>query len=196
MKIFWFDVETTGLLPWKHGIIQFAYLIEVDGVERERGSYRIQPFDTDEIDNKALEVNGVSREELTKYLDPAIWFSGTLLPLLGKYVNKFDRGDKFTPAGFNTDFDVSFLREFFKKNGDKFYGSWFNYDLIDPLQYLRFMQPKVPSIQSFPDKKLGTVCERFGVSLEGAHEAMADIIATRDLCQVLWEQSAVKSGSN
>lgn len=186
MKIFYFDVETTGLFPWKHGIVQLAYVIEVDFEEKESGSCFVRPFDSDEIDPKALAVNGLTKQQLDGFPEPTTFFSGTLLPLLAKYVDKYDKNDKFCPAGFNTQFDVDFLQSFFKKNGDKYYGSWFNYDIIDPLQALRFFQPSEEWIQKLPDKKLGTVAKHFGINLDNAHEALADIQATRELVHRLW----------
>lgn len=185
MKIFYFDVETTGLQPWKHDIVQLACLIEIDGTVKEEKAWYMRPFDESTIDQKALDVNNLTMEQLQKFPEPTVIFGQELIPLLAKYIDKYDRYDKFCPAGFNVGFDVDFLREFFKKNGDKYYGSWFNYDFIDPLQVLRFFQPNETWIQDLRDKKLGTVCEKYAIKLD-AHEALSDIRATRDLIHQMY----------
>lgn len=187
MKIFWFDVETTGLQPWKHDIVQLACMVEIDNVVKEEHSWFIRPFDEAAMDPKALAVNNLTPEQVAKFPEPTTVFNQDLIPLLSRHVDKFDKNDKLCPAGFNVDFDIDFLQQFFKKNGDKWYGSWFNYDAIDPLQHLRFMQPVNEKVQEMPNKKLITACQMYGVPLgDDAHEAMADIRATRTLTQKMW----------
>ena len=186
MKLFYFDVETTGLQPWKHGIVQLAYSVEIDLVEKESGCFFIKPFDSDEIDQKALDVNSLTREQLSHFPEPTVVFNQYLIPLLAKYIDKYDKNDKFCPAGFNAQFDIDFLQQFFKKNGDKWFGSWFNYDVVDPLQALRFFQPAEAWIKKLPDKKLGTLTRVLGIEHASAHDALSDIKATRELVHRLW----------
>lgn len=38
-KILWLDTETTGLNPKIHGLREFAFIIEIDGIEVEKGPY-------------------------------------------------------------------------------------------------------------------------------------------------------------
>lgn len=46
--------------------------------------------------------------------------------LLSKYVDRYNKKDKFFLAGYNiASFDNSFLRAWFIQNGDKYFGSWF-----------------------------------------------------------------------
>lgn len=127
MKKLYVDAETTGTDPKKHGLIQFSAVAVVDDVRVGSINLNIMPFTgIDEIDDGALEHNGVSREEL---------FSGDrLIPkeahyqicaFLGQFVNKFDKSDKFIWLGYRAGFDADFAREFFLKNGDSYYGSWF-----------------------------------------------------------------------
>ena len=176
-KAFYFDVETTGLNEWKNDIIQLAWIVEINGEIRDTGVTHVRPFDFTTIEPKALETNGMKLEELKDFPHPQEVHDG-LLQLLGKYVNKYDKGDKFHPAGYNVRFDVGFLQNFFKKNNDKYYGSWFNWKLVDPLAKLYEMDYE--GRISLPDYKLSTVCAHFGIPLM-AHDALSDIKATWEL---------------
>ncbi|MDD3178045.1 MAG: exonuclease domain-containing protein [Candidatus ainarchaeum sp.] len=70
MKKLYFDVETTGLNPEKHGLIQFSGIIEIDGEIKEKFNFKIKPFDSDLIEESALNVNNISREELNLFTEP------------------------------------------------------------------------------------------------------------------------------
>ena len=72
--------------------------------------------------------------------------------------------------------------EFFAKNGDVYYGSWFNWKRIDPLGVLYFMDGMGKI--SLPNYKLETVCDHFGIKID-AHDAISDIRATKQLIDIL-----------
>ena len=181
MKIFHFDVETTGTDPKEHDIVQLAYLVEIDGVDKEEGSLFMQPFDFDSISAEALTVNKLTIEQLRWFDNPRDVYSG-VCKILSKYVDKYNRADKFHPAGYNVGFDCDFFKEWFLKNGDVYYGSWFNWKQIDPLRVLYFMDGI--GVISLPDYKLETVCAHYGIEIE-AHEALSDIKATREIIRIL-----------
>src|SRR5687767_3506938 len=59
------DEETTGTDPMRHGLIQIAMRNYRDREPVDEPLVlKIQPFKTDIIEDTALEVNGVTREEL------------------------------------------------------------------------------------------------------------------------------------
>lgn len=181
-KVCWFDVETTGLSEFKNDVVQLAIIIEIDKKVVAEKEFKMQPFDFDTIEPKALECNGLTVEDLRKYPDPRQTYK-ELVAFLGKHVNKFDKGDKFHPAGYNVPFDIGFLKQYFKKNGDNYFGSFFNYKATDPLQLLYSMDAR--GLISLPSYKLVDVCKRFGIPQEKAHDAMCDIQATKNLMEFL-----------
>jgi len=180
-KAFYFDVETTGLNPFKNDIIQIAALVEINGEIKGEFVSNVKPFDMENIHPKALETNGVTKSELIKYPEPNQVYK-ELITFLAKYVNKFDKNDKFAPIGYNVKFDIDFLNNFFKKNQDKYYGSWFSWRYVDPLAILYHMDYRRKI--ALADYKLSTVCHHFGIPIE-AHEALSDIRATRELLYAL-----------
>ena len=94
MKLFFFDLETTGTNPGKHGIHQISGQIVIDGVVKEKFDFKVQPNPKAAIDDKALEVGGVTKEQILAY-PPMRDVYHALVDMLGKYVDKFNRKDKF-----------------------------------------------------------------------------------------------------
>lgn len=178
-KTLYHDTETTGTDPAYHGMIQLACLVDVDGEVIDENNWHIKPFKGDLLNKEAAEVTGISREDLDGFSEPEDVYR-EIVGFFSKHVDKYDRTDKFYPAGYNVRFDMGFLKRFFEKNGDKYFGSWFNGKYIDPLPRLHWMDwsGKI----SLPDYKLVTVCNQFGIELgDSAHDALADIRATRKL---------------
>ena len=99
---------------------------------------------------------------------------------LSQYVDRYDHDDKFVPVGFKVDFDSDFLRETWFAVGDKYGpGSYiFNcsWDIrADVAKMICRCGLRLPNY------KLSTICEHFGISLKGAHDALVDIKGTREL---------------
>ena len=173
-KILYFDSETTGIDPVKNDIIQLSGAVEIDGDVKEVFDIKMQPHSFENISNEALEVHGMTIEDIKKF-QPAKEGYYKFISILQKYVSKFDRSDKFYPAGYNAGFDINFVAEKFKKCGDKYLGSWWNWNAIDPLPILRWMDMKGKI--SLVNYKLETVCKHFGIEIK-AHDALSDIQAT------------------
>jgi len=177
-KVLFFDVETTGTDPKIHDIIQLAFLIEVNGVIKERQNIFMQPFRYDTIDEKALEVNKLTLEQIKKFPHPRQVYP-VINKVFSKYVDKYDKNDKFYPAGYNVYFDLSFLFEYWNKNDDPYFGSFCNWHRLDPLA-IAFMLEYTGKIPPLENYKLETVCNFFKIQIK-AHDAMSDITATREL---------------
>jgi len=177
-KILYFDCETTGLDPVKNDIIQIAGIVEIEGEVVDEFDFKCQPFSYSNIEPKALECNGRTIEEIKTFEQNAM-VKKAFDSVLGKHCDKFNKMDKFYPAGFNVRFDLDFLAQWFKKTGDNYLGSWINWRGIDPLLFLYAMDLK--GELSLSDYKLGTVCSHFGIDNPKAHDALSDVRATREL---------------
>jgi len=185
MKIFWFDVESSGLNPKENDILTLAGLVEIDG-KIERGiNLKIQPHNWDNIDDEALKINGLTKEKIKTFDRPEIAHE-KLVAFFSKYVDKYDSKDKFQPAGYNIPFDINFLAEFFIKCGDKYFGSWVDYHKLDVSSIVQLLYLK-GELQDLENFKLKTVAGYLGISID-AHDAKSDIIATRKVCYKLLER--------
>lgn len=94
MKLVFFDLETTGTNPGKHGIHQISGQIVIDGVIKETFDFHVQPNPRAMIEDEALKVGGVTREQILAY-PPMQQVYQEFVAMLGKYVDKFNKKDKF-----------------------------------------------------------------------------------------------------
>lgn len=171
-KRMYIDCETTGVIPEKNAVIQIAGVVVIDGVEREEFNLRAQPFAGQIIEDAALKVNGRSREEIATY-PSAIMTYREFVAIITKYVNRFDTTDKFQFVAYNSPFDCQFIREFFTRAGDKYFGSYFwTPDICIMRQAAVALDRERHLLKNF---KLGTVAEYLGIHTADLHDAMADI---------------------
>jgi DNA polymerase-3 subunit epsilon len=180
-KVLYFDTETTGIDPQKNAIIQLSGMIEIDGEIVETFNYKIRPLQSDEINPEALAVHGITEAEMDTYPEPKVVLN-QFLTLLEKYCNKFDRNDKYFPAGYNVKFDLEMLYAFARKQGEKYLGSFLAWVPIDAMPLVHYLVTQ--SDFKLPDYKLKTVCDHFKIPIQ-AHDAMSDITATRLLIKQL-----------
>jgi DNA polymerase III epsilon subunit-like protein len=181
-KVLYMDVETTGVEPGKHGIIQLAALMEIGGDVVDTFNMKFQPHEGAEINPDALKVTNTDPEELKTRTTSSDAYR-SFLRWIDKHIGKYDKADKAYPAGYNVNFDLSFLDAWFRHHGNKFgTGSYHNWKMLDPLSLFRLWD--FQGQLSLPNYKLQTVCEHFGVQID-AHDALSDIKATRELLQMI-----------
>lgn len=123
VKRLFLDVETTGLSPVKNGIIEIAMIMDINGKSHEY-TFKCRPLECDQVTACALKVTGVSLEQINEWTDPKE-VKATVCKILSNAVNTFDNKDKFFLYAYNSPFDAQFLRNWFTKQGDPFYGSYF-----------------------------------------------------------------------
>ena len=185
MKLVFFDLETTGTNPGKHGIHQISGQIVIDGVIKETFDFHVQPNPKALIEDEALKVGNVTREQILAY-PPMQQVYQKFVSMLGKYVDKFNKKDKFFLVGYNNAaFDNQFLRGFFLQNGDVYFGSWFWANSIDVMVLASaYLATRRPDMENF---KLSTVARTLGVDVqnESLHDAMYDIELTKAVFDII-----------
>lgn len=182
MKFFFVDLETTGTDHTKHGVWQIAAEVVIDGKMIDRFEAKFRPLKGKMVASDALERCGVTMEQLRSF-GPAADAFRELKAVLGRHVDKYDKKDKFFFIGYNGQFDNQFLRRWFEDLGDQYFGSWFWYPYLDVAQMAGFCLMRRRA--ELPNFRLETVAEHFGVELENAHDAGADIAATRRIFEIL-----------
>lgn len=199
-KIVWFDTETTGLDPNKHGMIQLAMLMDIDGELVDEVQINIEPFCNDmmligiaDIANIPQDISwkeskdsyadaftptGITFSDIAKFINPQVAIS-KINAFLQKHIFKFDKVDKAYVGGYNVPFDIAFLSNFYKKCGDNYLGSYINWKQIDVRSMLYLLDYK-GTVKQIENYKLATVCAEYRIELD-AHNPLSDIKATREI---------------
>ncbi len=174
MKRIFIDTETTGLNCKKHGVIELAGLVEVNDKPVEEFSFKMRPFPEDIIDREAMKIHGITEEEVRQWLPPVKVHEG-LIAVLDRYVDRYEKTDKFHWVGYNAYFDVDMMREWFKKNNDKYFGAWFFHPPLDVMilaaYALRSERPRIPNFSQT------TVARHLGITIDEdkIHGALYDV---------------------
>lgn len=183
MKVLFFDLETTGTLVSRHGIHQISGMVVIDGDIREKFNLHVRPNPKAEIVQEALDIAGVTKEKIMEY-PPMEEIYRQFVDMLSKYVDKYDRQDKFFLAGYNNaSFDNQFLRAWFIQNGDKYFGSWFWSNSIDVMVLATpYLAARRAEMENF---KQGTVARSLGIDVDPnrLHDALYDI----EICKAIFD---------
>ena len=179
-KFCYIDTETTGLDPTKNGIHEIAGAIVIDGKQKEEFEFKVSPFPSDQIEDKALEIAKVTRDQIMSYEEP-LETHNRLIEILGRYVDKFDKTDKFWFVAYNSPFDNEFMRSWFEKCGDKYFGSWFRLDICVMRVAIHRLLLKNVQLDNY---KLSSVAQHLGIAEpddERWHSSKFDIYVTREI---------------
>jgi DNA polymerase III subunit epsilon len=174
-KLFFYDLETTGTKFWKNGIHQISGAIVIDGEIKEVFDFKVRPNESAIIDEEALKIANVTKEQIMAY--PSMQeVHSKIIKMLSKYVDKFNKKDKFHLAGYNNaSFDNPFFRAFFVQNNDVYFGSWFWSDSIDVMVLASYKLRNVR--HELVDFKQSSVAKYLGIEIDEKklHDAEYDI---------------------
>lgn len=176
MKLMFLDTETTGTDPQKHGIHQISGKIVIDGVTMETFDFKVKPRSNALIVQKALEVCGVTFEQINEYPDQFI-VKDQFMNMVLKYIDPNDEYDKFIFVGFNFQkFDVDMMFQWFFKMGAKdfFLANFYpvSYDVM--VLAMWYVGDKRRELSNF---KQGTVAVYLGIDVDPSklHEGGYDV---------------------
>lgn len=199
IKIAHIDTETGGLDPKKSALLQIACVLEIidhDSIVSTVFQSFIRPAPGLEIKDEALEINGITPEQLLTFPTEDVVHVG-FVNFLNMSINRFIKSDKAFFSGYNAGFDNSFIREFFLRNGNDYFGSYFWSGTLDvmgfALNHLREIRPLMPNF------KLGTVAaEILGKEAVEAtttfyplHDARADAHLSREIFHKIEEEKFI-----
>jgi DNA polymerase III epsilon subunit-like protein len=158
-----FDCETTGTTPGADEIVSLALVrLDPDGAETVRYATLVRP--SRPIPAEATAVHGIGDADVAG----APGFAAIAAKLLGLF-----EGAVF--VAHNARFDLAMLQNAFSRVGVDYRPA----ALACTLDAFRLLEPLAH------DHRLESICERRGIVLEDAHEALADVLATAALLRVL-----------
>ena len=185
MILLYLDTETTGLDVSTCSIWQLSgYIGDTAKGTIESFDYKLHPYRGETITEEAIAKTGVTQEELDTYPPQSEAFT-SFLSLISKYVDLEDWNQRVIPVGYNVSFDLDFLRAWFTYNNS---ASLFSKNVFFPgidVMYLAsyYLLGERSKMRNF---QLSTVYERLlNKPLSNAHNAMADIDATREILNVI-----------
>lgn len=175
MNELFLDLETTGTDPGKHGILQIAAIKRRNGRE-ESLDLPVRPFAYDLIDPRALEVNGIKKEEIMDRMPVGV-ARDAFLSFVGR--------DNYL-IGYNVGFDSRFIRAWLDRCCPPYtYNRLFLWPPIDvaPLAALYLFGQR----NGMPNFRLATVAWALGLDVDESrtHNALYDIELTRDIYDIV-----------
>jgi len=179
LKLIFLDTETTGIDTDKCGIWQIGGIIEC-GKRSEEFLFECDIFEQNLFQDQCMEKTGITLEKLGKLPDPGETYD-KFIELLSKYVDKYDKKDKFTAVNFGAEFDQAFLRRWFERNDDDYFGSWFWHPWICMMNVAAFYaMEERKELRNF---KLGTVAEYLKIPIDESkqHNALYDAGIAREI---------------
>ena len=185
-KLFFLDVETTGLNSQYNEIFQISGIITDSKLNvLEKHNWLFRPLSLEHVQPDALTKTRMTIETLSSLELTAQEAYKQFVECLSQHCDKFDKKDKLHFVAYNAKFDVEFIRAFFEKNGDQFFGSWFWNPPICVMQAAAWMTMRVRG--ALPNFKLETLCKcaELGWDESLAHDASYDISQTLELFRYL-----------
>lgn len=176
MKELFIDTETTGISP-QAGIWQIAGIIRIDGEVKEEFDLKCDIFEDDVVEPEAMSMANMTTKDLSKLPDPAETYE-SLIKILERYVDRYDKRDKFQFIGYGAEYDAKALRRWFEGFGDHYFGSWFWHPWICVMTLAAYAMRETRF--RMPNFKLGTVLDYAGIKVadDRLHDALYDIRQT------------------
>ena len=174
------DVETTGLNPKIHDIIEFC-AIELDSNCEPVGQpcqLYLQPEHPETAEPQALKVNKITLVEAMKRgIDP--------MKAMDVFCDWFEKMNlkpkkKIAPLGHVYQFDRGFILEWL---GEKIYNLMFDYHVRDTAIIANYMNDRAyfrNEKQPFPKQNLQYLCNELNVINPRPHSALGDCVATAE----------------
>jgi ATP-dependent DNA helicase DinG len=171
-KLAFIDVETTGLNPDIHEIIQIGCVIAEQNWDKDKVTLKhidefelkINPENISSADPQALRVNGYT---------PAEWIFAYSINEAMKIFQEKTKDCIF--VAHNVSFDSMYIEKAFIKTGLE---NMMHYHKLDTLSIAYARLGTRGDIEKY---SLGFLCDMFGIKNQNAHTALADARATYEL---------------
>ena len=155
-----FDLETTGINPYYgHRIVEIGILTSIGDEVQERYETFVNP--RRQVPEEVSEIHDIYDEDL----EDAPFFNEVLPEIDALFKDR-------VLVAHNAPFDLSFLHIEYHLARKKFSQG----PVCDTLKLAR-------ARYDFPDNRLGTICDRYGIENQQAHRALADVNVTFEVFQ-------------
>jgi DNA polymerase-3 subunit epsilon len=170
------DTETTGRDPYYHEVIQIAIVTLDYNLDPCKTFYtNIRPEHPERMEQDAVRTHGITLDVLETYPD-----KHEMMDHLWDWFQELNLAPskRLIPLCHNSQFDIPFVQQCL---GQDFYNSMFGFPTRDSQALVTAMMDRA-AYQGlaipYPRAALGKVCEKLGIPLDDAHDALADALAT------------------
>lgn len=177
------DTETGGLNPQYFGLLEVAFAVIINDKIVKRVDYNV--YDSSkEYDEEALAINGYTEKQIKQFPKAEDVIQHIKEDIIFRYTDTYEN-TMVVPIGHNIEFDLRFLRRFFKDQGE---GEFWDFNVdeenaIDTLKIARDLTKE--GIITTPNHKLVTLAECFGKPTRGLHKAKQDVETTIEVLEHL-----------
>lgn len=189
------DIETTGLTPGWHEIVQLCILPLDSNICPRKDvipfDILMKPENPERADKAAMKVNKLSLYEVAQRgFDPECakdlfekWFAKLGLP-----INQYGKSKRLILVGKNLGFDIPFIKLWL---GADYFDDYFDGSIIDVASIARYINDRDAfhnNTVTFPKLTLGSIAARLNLKVERQHDALEDCLVTASVYQRLCRQ--------
>lgn len=171
MNLLFLDLETTGLDPEKHEVIELAGMLVVNNIVKEEFSLFFKPTNFDIIEQDALRTTGYTVEKLMALNDnPVVSLMG-----IDALLKKYGGNEIWTLAGQKTTFDRSFFNKFwarYQPANVRLFRNVFSFMNVDLINIATTFH--LSGVYTFENFKLDTILKTLGMEFDGNHHSAID----------------------
>ena len=184
-KLVFIDVETTGVDRESHEIVQLAAIVTNSDASVTFGEINltIRPsLPAAFIDKTAIAKCNKTVDDLMANEYSMKEAHQLFCEFLGEHINRYDKEDKAHFVAYNSGFDEDFVRRFFQRCGDDFYGAWFWTPSLCVMKEVAFILRD--HRHKFKNFRLCNVCEFLDIEFDEeneAHDALYDVRKTIEI---------------
>lgn len=179
MKYLFIDTETGGIDPQKHSLLSIAFVVwsEENGIEN-----KLELFVKSEKYVFTKEASRINRFDYIDHNIKALSQKKVILKIKEFLGENFNDPKNITVIGHNIQFDVNFLRYFFKRNGYSFM-KLISHRMIDTNSIIKYLI--IANVLPNNISNLSDALRHFVINVEQRHSALNDCIATVKLFEDL-----------
>ncbi len=173
------DTETGGTDPQKHSLLSIGVVVwdkDIGIISQKEFFVKSEQYI---VTREAQGINKFNIETHSKFAqEPKI----VINELIAFLYNYFPENTAFPVVGHNIQFDINFLKEFFRQNGRSF-NNYFSHRSIDTYSIFKAL-----TLAGVINKNLNSSADAFNyfnIKVKKRHSALSDCIATVELFEAM-----------
>jgi DNA polymerase III subunit epsilon len=188
MRFLWVDTETTGIETEDSSCFEIGMILVDNGKQICERCFFLNPLsETILYHEDAGKINGYTKEKIESFTPEK-----EEVPIIASFLSEAreffqkdgTKTEKMVFSGYNCGFDYGHIKALCERNGLKMedYFTGVKADVFGQVK----KASEAKAIPYLENRKLGTLCKYFSIDLTNAHDALADVRATRILAAKLY----------